>query len=57
MKKENAMIQKKYISPSIEIITMESNDGIMLTVSGEISTEPQLSGERNTDFSDEADWD
>lgn len=45
------MIQKKYISPSVEIIRFSLRDGLMLTVSGEVSTEPQLSPGRQDIFS------
>lgn len=47
------MIQKKYISPSVEIIRFSLRDGLMLTVSGEVSTEPQLSPGRQDTFSAE----
>lgn len=51
------MIQKKYISPSVEITTVDMSDGVMITVSGEVSTEPQLVKEGLVDFDpDEEGW-
>lgn len=50
---------KKYIAPSVEILALNTESGLMLTVSGEISIKPQLSN-RFCDVDenwDELDWD
>lgn len=45
---------KKYIAPSVEILSLNSEAGLMLGLSEEVSEKPQLSNERD---SYESDWD
>lgn len=52
-------IMKKYIAPSVEILALNTESGLMLTISAEISTKTQLSN-RFCDVDenwDDLDWD
>lgn len=46
---------KKYIAPSVEILALNTESGLMLTLSNEVSSKPQLSNGR--DFEVDTDWD
>lgn len=48
-------IMKKYIAPSVEILALNTESGLMLTLSNEVSSKPQLSNGR--DFEVDTDWD
>lgn len=45
---------KKYTTPAIEVVGFNTEAHTMLTVSNEVSSQPQLSNSRDDDFS--SDW-
>lgn len=46
---------KKYITPAAEVLAFNTETHMMLSVSSEVSPQPQLSIGRDDDFS--SDWD
>ena len=45
---------KKYTTPTIEMVVFYTEAHTMLTVSNEVTSQPQLSNSRDADFS--SDW-
>lgn len=48
-------MMKTYIAPSVEVLALNTEVGLMLTVSAEVSTKPQLSNDRDLEV--DTDWD